>query len=257
MVKLQEVLKTLNSHSSNGSSLGPNFITGAQLSFGSVTSVIAGTAGKQSQAKDSTNLHDIVFNDTLSADPSTGVGAGGLDTGTEAPSTHYAVYIIDDSSGINSPALILSTSFAAPVLPIGYDIFRLLGSVYNNVSSDFRNFRMTGANNDRRIWYLNFLDGPSDISAGGDNSLSAFMPPISFEARLRVENIGGSGNRVTIQPTGPAFSSLIETNASVTSGSIGHVDMVDIITDTAQSVFVTTFGTSSTFINVASYVIEL
>lgn len=65
-------------------------------------------------------------------------GINGLDTGTIAASTNYAIYIIGDSRGYNLPAGLLSlTSNAAPIIPQGYDSYRLLGFTQTDGSSHF------------------------------------------------------------------------------------------------------------------------
>lgn len=66
-------------------------------------------------------------------------GALGLDTGSEAVSTWYYVYLIAKSSGDISA--IFSTSSTAPTLPAGYDHYRLASAVYNDSSGNFVNFR--------------------------------------------------------------------------------------------------------------------
>lgn len=65
-------------------------------------------------------------------------GANGLDTGTIAASTQYAVYLIGDSRNYKNTAAILSlTSNSAPVLPTGYDSYRLIGFWQTDGSSQF------------------------------------------------------------------------------------------------------------------------
>lgn len=65
-------------------------------------------------------------------------GANGLDTGTIAASTQYAIYVIGDSRGYNLVAGLLSlASNAAPTLPQGYDSLRLIGFAETDGSSHF------------------------------------------------------------------------------------------------------------------------
>jgi hypothetical protein len=65
-------------------------------------------------------------------------GANGLDQGTLAASTQYAIYIIGDSRQYNPTAAILSlTSNVAPLLPKGYDSLRLRGFIETDGSSHF------------------------------------------------------------------------------------------------------------------------
>lgn len=65
-------------------------------------------------------------------------GANGLDTGTIAASTSYAIYLIGDSRLYNNTAAVLSlTSNTAPLLPSGYDSYRLIGFWSTDGSSHF------------------------------------------------------------------------------------------------------------------------
>jgi hypothetical protein len=65
-------------------------------------------------------------------------GVNGLDTGTIAASTQYAVYLIGDSRNYNNTAAVLSlTSNTAPLLPSGYDSYRLIGFWSTDSSSHF------------------------------------------------------------------------------------------------------------------------
>jgi hypothetical protein len=65
-------------------------------------------------------------------------GANGLDTGTIAASTDYAVYLIGDSRLYNPTAAVLSlTSNIGPLMPSGYDSFRLIGFIETDGSSHF------------------------------------------------------------------------------------------------------------------------
>jgi hypothetical protein len=65
-------------------------------------------------------------------------GANGLDTGAEAASTWYYLWLISDGTTIAS---LLSTSATAPTMPGLYTYKALVGGVYNNGSSNFWTFR--------------------------------------------------------------------------------------------------------------------
>lgn len=64
----------------------------------------------------------------------TSSGVQGLDTGSEAASTLYYIYIIYNGTTV---AGLLSTSASSPTMPDGYTHKRLVGEVYNNSSSHF------------------------------------------------------------------------------------------------------------------------
>jgi hypothetical protein len=65
-------------------------------------------------------------------------GANGLDQGSLIATMDYAIYLIGDSRGYNPVAAILSlTSNAFPLLPLGYDSYRLLGFIQTDGSAHF------------------------------------------------------------------------------------------------------------------------
>lgn len=127
------------------------YISGLNISIASTT-VLAIEPG---QARDSTDSIDMpvgfpnLQNITTPATQFQGFqpplllnsavnGANGLDTGTLAASTPYAIYLIADSRGYNPVAAILSkTANAFPLLPLGYDSLRLIGMINTDGSSHF------------------------------------------------------------------------------------------------------------------------
>lgn len=65
-------------------------------------------------------------------------GLNGLDSGTIAASTQYAVYLIGDSRNYNVTGAVLSlTSNVGPIMPQGYDSYRLIGFIQTDGSSHF------------------------------------------------------------------------------------------------------------------------
>lgn len=65
-------------------------------------------------------------------------GANGLDTGSLAVSTQYAIYLIADSRGYNQVAGIITLSSSVlPLIPLGYDSYRLIGFIETDSSSHF------------------------------------------------------------------------------------------------------------------------
>jgi len=159
----------------------PGHVDGMEMTFATVAtvSIAAGTA------RDSANTGNIDVTGTLTANIANG-GANGLDTGTEASNTWYALYVIADSTNTSAPAALLSVSFSLPIMPAGYDLFRRVGAVRNGSASDFLEFQQDGSSRDRWVHYF-----PADTntilsggSATGDSPISAasFVPPTSFEA---------------------------------------------------------------------------
>lgn len=63
-------------------------------------------------------------------------GVNGLDTGSVATSTWYAVYVIYNPTTLVTAAL-LSTNFSVPTLPTGYTQYARVGAMVTDASSDF------------------------------------------------------------------------------------------------------------------------
>jgi hypothetical protein len=98
-------------------------------------------------ARDSSNTFDMSLTSTLTkrldAAWAAGTNQGGLDTGAEAASTWYHVWLIRKDSDGSIDAL-FSTSVSAPTMPSGYTAKRRIGSVRNDASSNLLAFTQVG-----------------------------------------------------------------------------------------------------------------
>jgi hypothetical protein len=109
----------------------------------------------------------------------TASGANGLDTGAEASSTWYYLWVIYNGTTVAS---LLSTSATAPTLPSGYTYKAMVGAVYNDSGSNFDTMYQSGS----EVW-LDETDAASRVftaQAGSNNvwtsaSLAAIVPPIA------------------------------------------------------------------------------
>jgi hypothetical protein len=171
---------------------GMNYINGLELTW-LTTTTISVAAGL---CRDSTNVNDISVGLPLPVEATqTGVepvadgtgavtidttvsGAGGLDTGTIAASTFYAVYAIGDSYSGNPGSALISADLETPLLPVGYNMFFRIGYVKTDGSSHFLAFRQVGAGLDRWMWY----DAP--IATGVTNGSSATYASVDCSAGL-------------------------------------------------------------------------
>lgn len=97
-------------------------------------------------------------------------GANGLDTGTLAASTNYAVWLIGDSRGYKPIAGLLSLySNAFPILPAGYDSYRLLGFANTDGSTHFLAAQIVQAVNARAF----YLQPEASVLSGGNSTTFA------------------------------------------------------------------------------------
>jgi hypothetical protein len=136
------------------------------------------------QARDHTNVNDIVLSATATLNAATN-GINGLDTGSLAASTLYSLFLVGDSTQNNASGVLLSLvtpiSGSAPLLPVGYDMYRLIGFLRTDGSSHFLAGYWSGSSNDRTFTY----DVPiaTAITAGASATyapvtLTSFVPAI-------------------------------------------------------------------------------
>lgn len=116
---------------------GPkNYITNNHLTVDSATQV---TLKSGVQCRDTTDVYNMATTADIVLDITNSVGALGLDQGSEASSTWYAVVLIADVTNVLAPSAVLCTEANYPdslVLPTGYDHYRRVGYVRNDSGSD-------------------------------------------------------------------------------------------------------------------------
>jgi len=191
---------------------GLEYVNGLRLSYSSTT-VVALASGA---ARNSTNVNDIVLGSAVSIDSAV-VGANGIDTGTLAASTFYAVFVIGDSTKYEDTAGLISTSATAPVLPFGYDMFRRVGYVLTDGSSHFLPFFQTGEDQARWMVYDTLI---SELSGGTATSFTdvdvatsvpvgdtlvmfqANMTPATADNQLKLRRNGSSSTNGSAQVYG-------------------------------------------------------
>lgn len=113
--------------------LPKNYVAGLAVTIGTDTDHDVDIA--TGEARDGDDSTDITVSSVITA-AIDAAGANGLDTGAVAANTVYYVWVIDDSSGTNSPAGLFSLSSSAPTMPTGYDKKRVLAKVVTDVSSN-------------------------------------------------------------------------------------------------------------------------
>ncbi len=181
---------------------------------------------------DSTHLEVIEWTGALALDITTS-GAGGLDTGAEAASTWYYVFVIRDLSGALPVAALLSASSTDPTLPAGYDVFRRVGSARNDASSNLIPFFACGTRQ-RCYSYTDVYTGRQILVGGGAVALTvvsaaAFVPPTSRSVNLTAEEnnasrLGyiGDGGAVAIDAVNGAESLFGQPTDASQNLSYGH-----------------------------------
>lgn len=239
--------------------LGNLYVQGGKLAFVSETKVTIASG----QFRDSTNVNDIVLSSTATINAATN-GANGLDTGALANSTLYAVYVIADSTGYNATAGLLSTSFTAPTLPAGYDMFRRLGTVLTSGAAAILDFTQVGSGSGRAVWYAASV--ATAVTAGQSTSFavadcSAIVPSTASEIKVEaVLTADGGGARTA------AFKALASSSAAgqaIISAAASTVTTTTVVvpSTTVSSVtgvdYLVSNGSASLAVSVFGYVDQL
>lgn len=157
-------------------------------------------------------------------------GANGLDTGTLAASTPYAIYLIGDSRGYNPVAgLISKTSNAYPLLPSGYDSLRLIGMINTDGSSHFVYATFKPQNMKNELTYYNspaisvLTGGNSTTFATIDLTTNSAIPtttlPNVIVTLLVTFTPAAAGDVVQFRPVGittaTGYPTIVGTTAAV------------------------------------------
>lgn len=172
---------------------GTRYINGLQLAYLTATTMTV-SAGS---IRNSTNANDInvglelnvaaTQTGTLPIVPAaTGAvtintainGAGGLDTGTMANSTFYAVYAIGNSFDPGQGSALISANLTTPSLPQGYNMFARIGYIKSSGAAAILPFRQDGTGLDRWMWYDASI--ATSVTAGA----SAAYAPVDASAAL-------------------------------------------------------------------------
>ncbi len=137
-------------------------------------------------ARDSTNTYDINignYNGQTNSGAANAVtvinaansGVNGLDTGTFAANKLYKVYVVGDavSGNITGAMISLAAPAVGPLMPFGYNVYRLVGYAATDGSKNFLPFYQAGNNNARKFVY----DAPqaTSVTAGTSSTYAAIV----------------------------------------------------------------------------------
>lgn len=242
----------------------PNlYINGFALSWTSTTVISVGTG----HCRDYNDINDIfntgTNNGTSTATTAAAItvttttkGAGGIDTGTVATSTFYAVHVIGDSTGYNATSAIYSLSATAPALPNGYDMFRRVGYVKTDGSSHFLPFWQNGS----KMWYDAPIATLSATAAAAFTAQSlAVAVPVGVgqcQVTLNLDLLpNAAANFVEFRPTGSSSTAgLAKVSGDV--AAVHHFDSIVVpaaVSAGALSVDWLTDAVSTVAFSVAAY----
>lgn len=195
----------------------PDSMAGFKVAWASNTTLTV-TSGT---CRDSAGVYDMYLPSTTTINTAV-VGLNGIDTGTLAASTVYAVHLVNDASGHVVPGVIVSTSITAPVLPAGYSIFRRIGWAVTDSSTHFLKIVQSGTGMIRRYEFDTLQRILNAGTVGTDYTAidcSAFLPavqdmPLGIQCAFTPNT---AGNVLYVRQTGSASSTSPAMSADVKS----------------------------------------
>lgn len=192
-------------------SLVPNYISGLTLSAAGSTGTFGIAAGV---ANDSTNVSLMQLSSAFTkttASWAVGTGNGGLDTSSIAITTWYHVYLIQrPDTGLVD--IVFSTNATSPTLPTNYTLFRRIGSMKTDGSSQWLKFTQNG---DEFIWAAQVTELSAQNNNGARVSLTLAGVPtgIVVMAHLRLTQTNGAGGAMVT-----VITSLFENDVAPVAG---------------------------------------
>lgn len=175
---------------------------------------------------DSTNTIDMLVMEEITIDCAS-VGAGGLDTGVLVLNEVYYVHVIGDSSKYLQPSAIMSLSIDAPIMPKGYDCFRMVDYKTTDGDADLRLSYTVGAYADR----ICVFDAPVVVH---DTTGAAAFTAISLAALAPALDMVTTQYNTSLSPIAAADTLIMRPtggtgNYAILSGSvIGEVKVADL-----------------------------
>lgn len=180
------------------------------------------------RARNSTNENDIILDEAVTVNMAT-TGINALDTGTFAASTMYYIYAVGSSYlPTEYPAgAVASLSSSQPTVPANYDMYRLIGAILSNGSTQLLTGYWYGNSNDRIFWYDVAI---SELSAGTATSFTAINLATSVPAFATnvIFDIAFTANSATnlaqFRPTGSSASNgIVRYGCGVAAAQVGQI----------------------------------
>ena len=209
---------------------------------------------------DSTGIYQIDVDSVLSPDI-TADGLNGLDTGTVAASTVYAVHLVADPVTQQAVGAMFSLSATAPLMPFGYSAFALIGYVVTDGTSDILLGYWTAGNDGHRKFVY---DAPiaTALTAGAATSYTAvtltnFVPAVqNTPVSIAFDMTPAAASRImSLQPFG-AVGDAVSITSQVTAVHVtGNVEVLAVLDSGAPKIEYkwSAGGGDAVALNVAGY----
>lgn len=240
-----------------------NSLVGLQLTY-ATASTISISSG---QCYDSTQSNLIANPSALTLSLAVN-GLNGLDTGTVAANTAYAVFVISDAANFNPVGCLASLSSTAPFLPAGlfptnYNKFRRIGWIVTDGSSNILKFYQSEA--DGYVRYMQYDAPQSVLSTGAATTYTAVNLTRYVPNVTGISNLGriylrtaftpnAAGDTFNLRPTG-ATGDLITGTGQVAATAINNeIVMLPLVSSGNTSIdYKVSAGTDALSIGVIGY----
>src|SRR3990167_2636947 len=163
-------------------------------------------------------------------------GALGLDTGVEANSTWYHLWVLAKRDGTITGVLSLATALASVTLPTDYVYGGLVGAVYNDSGGAFDYFYQRGV-------YVNAEDKVA-LSAGAATtytlvSLAAIVPSTAVRVGgyIGSSDTGSSAGQITVAPSNAADDHGMVRSSSRSGTTGNEISPFELMLETAQTIY--------------------
>lgn len=189
-------------------------------------------------------------------------GVNGLDTGSLAASTMYAVYVIADSRYYKTTAAILTlASNSAPLVPFGYDSYRLIGYWATDASAHFLLGYYSGIGGSLTFTY----DAPqaTSVTAGASTSyaaitLTALVPPVNNSIVNIQSNFTANAAADTLKYQGATSTGDAITLIAQVAGATAHLEsynnvLAQLVTAAPTIKYKVSSGSAAVAVNVAGF----
>lgn len=192
-------------------------------------------------------------------------GLNGLDTGTVAANTLYAVHLVADPVTKQEIGAMFSLSSIAPLLPFGYSAFALVGYVRTDATSDILLGYWTAGNTGERTF---MYDAPiaTAITAGAATTdtavtLATFVPAVDgVPVYVKYAMTPAAASRTLTLKTFGAVGDMYQATSQVTSVVVRDTALVlSALNSGAPSIeyLWSAGGGDAVALNVAGYVFNI
>lgn len=194
-------------------------------------------------------------------------GLGGLDTGTVAASTVYAVYLISDPVSQQATGVMFSLSLTGPLMPFGYSAYALIGYVATDASSHILKGYWSAGDSARRVFQFDTIQATAVTAGASATYANVNLIHLVPNQAYTLVNIytsfaaGGAGDTLSLQGGLATGAQAIITSQVVT------VPVTTISAIPAQQVVISTVlspvinykvsGTDTVAVDVAGYTFDL